>query len=323
MQQFRTPSGKPITSVRRLNSRPSDRLGNILFTNRKYFRPLDKLPTDKILDSHYYRPSIHGNMVAIRPWAFLGEITDDSMTQNQFMRNQVFVKDIDGKENIPVSFNVDHLINPTNFDFKDLKVGHTLCVRYGQQHSFLDGTHGIHIERLNSVDVFPCSIATLMSMSSEIKDHLSMDDIHCWYCNHADEAAIKKLRCVQCQKAFYCKTECQKAHWKGESEREPHRKFCKLYSIYNEMNNQLKNELNYNCMWLEDFASESEEEDCVTDAYLLEQIFRRHMNSTPFDGFSFNLNDSNEETSDESTATARKIAGMKNRRRRLRHRKRR
>ena len=192
MHQFRTPSGRPITSVRRLNSRPSQRLDNLLFTNRKYFRSLDELPSDKTLHPHYDRPNIQGNMVAIRPWAFLGEITHDSMAQLAIMRNQVHVKDIDGKENIPISFYVDYSINPTNFDFKDLKVGHTICVRFGQQHWFLDGTRGLRIERLNSIDVYPCSITTLISMSSEIKDHLSMKDVHCWYCNHKDEAAIKK-----------------------------------------------------------------------------------------------------------------------------------
>ncbi len=65
------------------------------------------------------------------------------------------------------------------------------------------------------------------------------------------------------------------------------------------MNKRLKNELDHNRMWLEDFASESEEEGCVTDAYLLEQIFKRHMDSIPVNGFSINLEDSNGETNDE------------------------
>jgi hypothetical protein len=104
---------------------------------------------------------------------------------------------------------------------------------------------------------------------------------------------------IPSHKAFYCNRECQKAHWKGESGREAHKKFCKLYDIYEKMNKRLKNELDHNRMWLEDFASESEEEGCVTDAYLLEQIFKRHMDSIPVNGFSINLEDSNGETNDE------------------------
>ena len=114
----------------------------------------------------------------------------------------------------------------------------------------------------------------------------------------------------------------KKAHWKGEGGREAHKTFCKLYDIYEKMNKRLKNELDHNRMWLEDFASESEEEGCVTDAYLLEQIFKKHMDSIPVNGFSINLEDSNEETNDELITGTREQGGKKKRRRRRQTRKR-
>jgi hypothetical protein len=65
---------------------------NVIFTNRKLFPSFVELPNET-----YYRPTIFDKIVSIRPWFFLGEITDARSAQNEWARHRIFVRDIVGR----------------------------------------------------------------------------------------------------------------------------------------------------------------------------------------------------------------------------------
>ena len=80
-------------------------------------------------------------------FCFLGEIQQC----DGFGRFRCIVKDVEGKE-VVVAFYPDSY-DSDEFDFKQLKRGHTLAIMNATQHQFLDGTHGVRVEEMGFVHV--------------------------------------------------------------------------------------------------------------------------------------------------------------------------
>ena len=257
---------------------------NVVFTNRKMFPSFLELPNEKYPTPINYRPAMFADIVPIRPWFFLGEITDARYAQSQWMRHRIYVRDIDGKQPINIDFYLNSDSENT-FDYSQLKVGHTICINFGSQHFFLDGTHGIRVENYKKVQVFPAALSSLMTtVSDEIKENIPLHqkekpsqaecltyvvagkaDLlekylplpqHCWHCKKTESDELKLKRCAKCCLATYCEKSCQIEHWNKS-----HKVNCKCLKLYTPMVNGMKTALNNLSQHLLDTVSTDEEED--------------------------------------------------------------
>ena len=192
---------------------------NGIVRNRKHFPLFDELPDEYSLSDSYYTLGARGVYKPTCHWCFIGEITDDYMAANSFFRNRVLVRDMSGKDNIPVAFYPEDGF----FNFQQLRKGHTLCVRYAESHHFLDSTVGLREEHLSFAMVLPTDIETL----KQISDYEPMLKVtRCWECGYR---SVKLKKCAKCKVGRYCSKKCQVAHW------ETHRKWCKTLPYYKEL----------------------------------------------------------------------------------------
>ena len=204
-----------------------------IFANEYYFPSFQDLGIDNDLHLQYWYKSSSGVYTQACTWCFLGEVTNDEVSQIPFLRNRVLVRDRRGQENIPISFYPEDGV----FDFKTLKKGHTICVMLAEKHHFMDLTIGLRIENLDTVKVIPCGLDNLLTLS---KCYSQCSEI-CWRCGKKDgEGGVSLKKCGSCKVARYCNKDCQTKHWK-----EKHRIVCKVmpeflkmtridYSKYNE-----------------------------------------------------------------------------------------
>lgn len=193
--------------------------------NKESFPPFSRLLGENEADETYYKTRDGFTYQRRRHWCFIGEIFNDEASQFPFFRNRVWVKDIEGNTNISAAFYPEPEQSRMFFDFTALRNGHTLCIRYAEQHFFLDLTVGFRVETLAFVKVIKCSLDTLL----EISDLNPVERPRlCWSCNASEsEVARKKLlSCQQCKCAKYCGKQCQKADWKK------HKKHCKYIPEY-------------------------------------------------------------------------------------------
>ena len=207
-----------------------------ILKNEFYFPSFRDLGTDNDLDFRYWKEDRTGTWVQACTWCFLGEITNDELSQVPFLRNRVFVRDRRGEDDIPISFYPERGF----FDFKLLKKGHTVCVMLAERHHFLDMTTGLRIESLDTIKVIPCGLDDLFTLST----FYSQCKNACWACGKKasgdGEGAVGLKKCGACHTAQYCCKQCQVKDWK-----ERHRRWCKAlpeflkmtkidYSTYNE-----------------------------------------------------------------------------------------
>lgn len=87
-------------------------------------------------------------------WCFVGEITRNA----SLVRPVYHVRDLEGNT-VVVGFYLD---DDSDFDRKKYKVGNTICVMHAKRKLFLDGSHGIRVEELRTVQgsqsCFSCSL---------------------------------------------------------------------------------------------------------------------------------------------------------------------
>jgi hypothetical protein len=175
------------------------------------------------IDETYYRTTDGFSYQRRRHWCFIGEVFNDDASQMPFLRNRVWLKDIQGNTNISVAFYPEPDHSRIFFDFTALQKGNTLCIRYAEKHYFLDLTVGFRVESLAFVKVIKCSLETLL----EISDLNPIDRPRlCWQCSASESPENKLFSCKQCKCAKYCGKECQKADWKK------HKKLCKFIPDY-------------------------------------------------------------------------------------------
>lgn len=251
---------------------------NVVFTNRKLFPSFLELPNERYPNPIYYRPTMIDTIVPIRPWFFLGEITDETNALSEWARHRIYVRDIDGQQRINIDFYPNS--NRVNtFDYSLFKRGHTVCINFGSQHYFLDGKHGIRVENYKKVHVFPVSLNTLLTtISNEMKENMplhqkdkpSKGEIlayafsgkgnelkykpppppHCWHCKNNETDDLKMKRCAKCCLATYCQKSCQTEHWNTS-----HKQSCKCLRFYTPMVTSMKTSLDNMSQYLLDFVS--------------------------------------------------------------------
>lgn len=216
------------------------KVGEDFLQNSFHFPSFSDLPHENDVQEGYWKCDCNGVFVPACTWFFMAEITNDEYSQIPFLRNQVRVKDRDGREEIPIYFYPEE----GYFDFKMLKKGYTLLVANGQKHNFLDLSVGLRIEVLDTVTVAPCSMDDLINLSKTYHD---CKDKMCWTCGRGgrEEVATKVperaaavegtacsskeelKKCGACKMARYCSKECQTKHWK-----EGHKRTCKAMPVF-------------------------------------------------------------------------------------------
>lgn len=209
------------------------KLGEDFLQNTFHFPSFRDLPHENDTQEGYWKLDHNGVFVPACTWFFVAEITNDECSQIPFLRNQVSVRDRDGRCDIPIYFYPEE----GYFDFKLLKNGYTILVVNGQKHNFLDGSVGLRIEALDTVSVAPCSMDNLLRLS---KTYHQFKDSKCWSCGGSGERETSDVsektaspsedylkKCGACKMARYCSKECQTKHWK-----EGHKRTCKAMPVF-------------------------------------------------------------------------------------------
>ncbi|KUI70974.1 putative transporter MCH4 [Cytospora mali] len=184
---------------------------NANFSNNLNFPTWDLLPWDFF--SRFDLP--RG-----RHWCFLAEI--QYCNGLRFLRYRTVVKD----NNDSVMFVSFYLDSYEGFDWKSLKEGHTLAIMYAKEHSFLDMTHGVRVENMNDVHVFPVSLQGFQRLGAEVMEYSVEMEGDWWKCHgcHAVKPSNRMSRCAGCKLFAYCNKDCQVKGWKERD----HKKYCKV-----------------------------------------------------------------------------------------------
>ncbi|CAF2067802.1 unnamed protein product [Rotaria magnacalcarata] len=261
----------------------SSTAGNAVFTSRELVPSLLSLPDEDCPDSHYYRPTAFGpKWVPVRPCFFLGEITGARNAENTWLRHRIYVTDIEGRQQI----NLDSYTDRPPFDYAKIKPSHTICIRFGVKHHFLDGTLSIRVERFREIYVYSNPLTTLLTtVSDEIKINIPIHlgdkpckaeilayllhgkgntipyeppppPRHCWQCKIIENDEHKMNMCAQCKSANYCRKECQAEYWKNS-----HKHTCKCLIVYKNMINGTKIVLDNMGKCLDAFVSTTDEDE--------------------------------------------------------------
>ncbi|KAK7740970.1 hypothetical protein SLS53_005033 [Cytospora paraplurivora] len=159
-----------------------------------------------------YRPSTD------RHYCFLAEVKEC----DGFFRYRTLATDgID--QDIVVAF---YPSSYEGFDWKKLRKGHTLAIMDATQHHFLDSSHGVRVENLDHVYVFPASQRDLQRLSSEVNEFAPETEGGPWRCHgcHAVKPMDQMSRCGKCKVFGYCSKDCQVKGWNEKD----HKRYCKV-----------------------------------------------------------------------------------------------
>jgi hypothetical protein len=285
IQAMRPSTTGKISTGRSMVARQSDKVRDVVFTNRSLFPCYNELPIagqESRLRTHY-REGCFDTYLPIRAWFFLGEITNSTDTLNNRTQHRIFVRDNKGKNNILIDF-CDNSVPDKEFDHSLLKHGHTICIRFASRQK---SSISIKIdEKFKKVVVYPTSLQTLLTtVSNEIKEHIPLRPCvkpseaqilahlidkdqhplhykplapdHCWNCRKIsnNDSELKLKKCARCMIALYCGKECQTNHWTAT-----HKYCCNSHRIYSSMVNEVKQTLDNLAKYLFEFVSTDEEE---------------------------------------------------------------
>ena len=226
--------------------------------NQLNFPVFRRLSQDNSIDDVYWHTVNGFEYTKKRHWCFLGEIINDDLAKYPFWRNKVWVRDLEGYDQINVSFYPE----AGHFNFNSLVKGHTLCVLYGQKHHFLDGTVGLRIEYLDDVKVIPASLSTLLEISDAAPFGQEKQS-QCWTCGQIEETrddgksgrkvtstesqssqgTTRLKKCGSCKVAKYCSKQCQKNDWKL------HKIHCALMPEFQSLISINYDNFDYNRTW--------------------------------------------------------------------------
>ena len=214
--------------------------GEDFLQNTFHFPTFEDLPREGAFAKGYWKKSKKKGVSPACTWFFMGEITNDDVSQVGFLRNRVLVSDREGRDRIPIAF-----YPKSGFmDYKLLKNFNTIFVASAEQHHFLDGSVGLRVENLSTVSIAPCMMDEMLVLSEIYHDR---KDTYCWWCGSSNvscqlgrncpscgssdrgEEGLKK--CSACKVARYCSRECQLNDWK-----ECHKWSCKAMPIFTKLN---------------------------------------------------------------------------------------
>lgn len=168
------------------------------FHNKIVFLDFLSIPDIYTLDLRYFT----NEGQPLFSWIFYGEIVDNKSSMSSHLRHRTLIKD-PNEEICILAFYPES----GSFDFNNIKLGHTICIRQACKKNFMDGTSGVRIEQLNSVFVIPLNNDKLMALD---KSYLKWGkDKKCWNCDNGEGVN----RCSRCKVSVYCGRQCQSFHW--------------------------------------------------------------------------------------------------------------
>ncbi|KAG6356016.1 hypothetical protein INS49_015401 [Diaporthe citri] len=150
---------------------------------------------------------------------FLAEIQEC----DGFLRYRTIVRDHEGAESV-VAFYPDSYDD--GFDFKQLRSGRTLAIMNALPHHFLDGTHGVRVEDMDDVCVFPIGLQALRELSHDVVKYAVDSESKQWKCQGCETSKPtgQMSRCGECKVYSYCSKECQAKGWTDKK----HKSTCKV-----------------------------------------------------------------------------------------------
>lgn len=131
-------------------------------------------------------------------WTFLAEIVEDG---HLMPRHLTIVRDVSGQE-VCVAFYVDNDEGEDTFDYALLRKGHTLCVRYAHQHTFMDNQEGLRIEECEFVHVIKAPLQQVIDAADLLTQRRDMSVFasKCFNPSCTTGRAAEK-KCSQCSMA--------------------------------------------------------------------------------------------------------------------------
>lgn len=192
--------------------------------NRVYFPAFHELPSADDIDMNYWSETDQGMLMPSRTWCAVGEIIDDSLSQMPGFGNRVEVRDMYGDVRSVLFYP-----ESGHFDFRLLKTGNTLFLRYAQRCVFSDlMTEAIKVEDLSFVKVIPKHLDLLLYVSGIYFERAG----NCSACGQQLLApGCLPTKCSTCQVASYCSQQCMANHVQHHS---PCCSICKqLSDVFN------------------------------------------------------------------------------------------
>jgi len=120
---------------------------------QRFFPPFRNLPDydgiNEVYQTDPYRSGVVTNRIH---WCFVGEIIADA----SIVRPVFHVQDRVGEKTI-VALYLDN--DATGYDASKFVVGNTICIMYAFKKTFLDGSEGIRVEDIETIQGGPCPAA--------------------------------------------------------------------------------------------------------------------------------------------------------------------
>jgi hypothetical protein len=195
--------------------------------DRTYYPAFCELPQADDTDYNYYSETPEGRLLPNRTWCFAAEIVSDALAHIPELGHRVEVRDVFGDVR-------SILFYPTNgtLDFRMLKSGHTVFIRYASRVFFSDlATEALKVEDLDLCCIIPCGMDILYSLShAYFGSHTQ-----CLNCPQQVQAAghgsAQERACIGCGCSRYCSAACMAAH------RANHMSHCRVVGLLGQVVN--------------------------------------------------------------------------------------
>lgn len=194
--------------------------------DQEAFPAFSSLPMEHDIDLKFFVSPDGFSYHPRRHWCLLAEIVE----VEHIFRVRLLAKDRAGHV-IPIAFYTDG--SGREVPSSQLRKGYTVAILYAEQHGFLDLSNGVRHEDAKFLKVswlgpletqaqakssqfaqiFPASLAKLLSISDRVKEHGARDGRHaaCHSCGKTPESL---KRCARCSLFWYCGKVRISALWK-------------------------------------------------------------------------------------------------------------